>query len=121
MVLEVSESEHAKPMMYDTSSSAENQDAESSGWAKDEINAISVLFDRPMRQKPANQRALFDRPTRQKPANKTRLPIADVVLGAEADACRAAVVPQRPGPRFGHPGTGVLRPAQGGACGGPVR
>jgi pentatricopeptide repeat protein len=60
--------EHAGP-----NSAAENQDGGSSGWTKDEIDAISALFDRPMRQKPAKQRALFSRPTRQKPA---RLPIA---------------------------------------------
>lgn len=85
---------------YSDGACAENaaggdEEGESLGWSKDEIDAISALFDRPMRQKPKPPN-----PTRQRALplplpHKTRLPVAPapklhIRLAARAALCSRA-------------------------------
>lgn len=85
------------PEYTDTQSEAESAEEDEEGWSKDEIDAISALFDRPMRQKPpkpqnpAKQRALpLPLP------HKTRLPIAPAPKQHVRLAARAALSSRAP-------------------------
>ncbi|XP_062224303.1 pentatricopeptide repeat-containing protein At2g01860 [Phragmites australis] len=76
----------------DENAAAGDDEGDSLGWSKDEIDAISALFDRPMRQKPlkppnpAKQRALpLPLP------HKTRLPVAPAPKQHLRLAARAAL------------------------------
>ncbi|CAN6312003.1 unnamed protein product [Urochloa humidicola] len=78
--------------MNDENAAARDEEGEHLGWSKEEIDAISALFDRPMRQKPlkppnpARQRALpLPLP------HKTRLPVTPAPKQHVRLAARAAL------------------------------
>ncbi|KAJ1296358.1 hypothetical protein BS78_01G294400 [Paspalum vaginatum] len=86
---------------YSDGACAENpaqgdDEGESLGWSKDEIDAISALFDRPMRQRPLkSQNPMRQRVLPLPLPHKTRLPVAPapkqhIRLAARAVLCSRA-------------------------------
>lgn len=86
--------EYSEQTYDDNAAAAEDQEEEADeqealGWSKDEIDAISALFDRPMHRKPPN-------PMKQRPLplplpHKTRLPVAPAPKQHVRLAARAAL------------------------------
>ncbi|KAK3151977.1 hypothetical protein QOZ80_2BG0152810 [Eleusine coracana subsp. coracana] len=73
----------------------EDEEGEDSGWSQDEMDAISALFDRPMRQKPPNPRKKHRALPLPLP-HKTRLPIAPAPKQQIRLAARASLSSRAP-------------------------
>ncbi|KAG8057908.1 hypothetical protein GUJ93_ZPchr0002g25320 [Zizania palustris] len=88
------EVQYCSEQTYDDNATADGEDEEeeSLGWSKDELDAICALFDRPMRQKPPKP----PNPVKQRPLplpqpHKTRLPVAPTPKQHIRLAARAAL------------------------------